>query len=428
MMPASEKKPESGQTFDTELLARALRGVGALLVVASASTFMLQRWQAGNDLWRYAMLGGHSLLLLLVAHLSGHKLRESRSARSLLALFLATVPVVFAVLGGLLYSQFQLEALPPLPHHAIWTAPSRASALLAFAVSLLVLAPLSLIAFVALARKEAKLLCATFLGGNLLMLLPLREPAWALLLAAVSLFASLWLELSRFAVATRLDTLEGRLARAMPFVAPLIMVGRVFHLYEFSSSTVGGCLLIAAVFCWSLAPRLEPRWREGCAWLCAGSALGGWACCWVSVAAGAHASAWLLGLGVPSALLLIAAAFRAERTRELLGWLATLCAISTTALASLLDPCTLAALASVVVGLAVASWGVVERAWPRALLGAALGLFGLGLALWLAVWDEGALRWASLSGLGLALIVGAAQLERRRARKPVTASVAESAG
>src|SRR3954469_19518367 len=117
--------------FDPDALTRALRIAGAALVVASASTFMLQHWQVGNDLLRYAMLVGQSLLLAAAAYFVGLTLREGRSARTFLALVLATMPVSFAVLGGLVYSRFHLETVATLPSYATWIAPNPESAIFA---------------------------------------------------------------------------------------------------------------------------------------------------------------------------------------------------------------------------------------------------------------------------------------------------------
>ena len=108
------------RSFDLDALTRALRIAGAALVVASASTFMLQHWGAGNDLIRYAMLVGQALLLAAAAYFVGLTLREGRSARTFLALVLATIPVSFAVLGGLVYSQFHVEGMAVLPSYATW--------------------------------------------------------------------------------------------------------------------------------------------------------------------------------------------------------------------------------------------------------------------------------------------------------------------
>ena len=84
-------KPAS---FDPDAMTRALRIAGATLVVASASTFMMQHWQSGNDLGRYAMLVGQSLLLAAAAYFVGLTLREGRSARTFLALVLGFFPFI----------------------------------------------------------------------------------------------------------------------------------------------------------------------------------------------------------------------------------------------------------------------------------------------------------------------------------------------
>ena len=88
--PAAPLSPAT-RGFDPDALTRALRIAGAALVVASASTFMLQHWQGGNDLIRYAMLVGQSLLLAAAAYFVGLSMQEGRSARTFLALVLATM-------------------------------------------------------------------------------------------------------------------------------------------------------------------------------------------------------------------------------------------------------------------------------------------------------------------------------------------------
>src|SRR6187431_2576226 len=252
-----EQAPVPAMTgFDPVAFARALRIAGAVLVVAAASTFMLQNWQVGNDLGRYAMLVGQSLLLTVAAYFVGLSVREGRSARTFLALVLATIPVSFAVLGGLVYSRFHLDELAPLPHYASWIAPSRGSALLAVLGTLSLLVPLSLVSFTALARKQAKALTLAFCAANLLVLVPVRQPEVVAALAGVALLGLLHLELTRFAAAAQLDTLEGKLARVMPFAPPLIMLGRVFHLYHGGPAFVGGVLLIAAAGLWLLLSRM----------------------------------------------------------------------------------------------------------------------------------------------------------------------------
>jgi hypothetical protein len=90
-----------------------------------------------------------------------------------------------------------------------------------------VLVPLALVAFVALARGHARTLTLAFVAANLLVLVPVRTPVLAVAMAGVALLALLKLEIVKFSRSTELDTLEGELARAMPFFRASVL-GVVF--------------------------------------------------------------------------------------------------------------------------------------------------------------------------------------------------------
>jgi hypothetical protein len=407
------------RSFDPDALTRALRIAGAALVVASASTFMLQHWGGGNDLTRYAMLVGQSLLLAAAAYFVGLTLREGRSARTFLALVLATIPVSFAVLGGLVYSQFHLESVAQLPSYATWVAPSRLSALLAVAGSLLVFLPLGIVSFVALARKAARSLTLAFFAANLLLIAPVREPRIIVLLAGLLLVGLLRLELKRFSGSAQLDTVEGKLARVMPFVPPLIMLGRVFHLYHASTTFIGGLCLIAAAALWLVLGRATVSLqRDAGAWTTASLGILGWGLCWLELTEQLHSSraAGVLLWGLPAALLLTVAGQRAVQARRSLLGIATATALGTTLVATAVDFNGMAAVGCIIVGVAVAVWGASMRALFRTAAGSAVALFGLVIEVWLATHADNVLRWASLSVVGVLLIVGSAYVERNRGR------------
>jgi hypothetical protein len=404
--------------FDPEAFTRALRIAGAALVVAAASTFMLQNWHVGNDLMRYAMLVGQSLLLAAAAYFVGLTVREGRSARTFLALVLATIPISFAVLGGLVYSRFHWGEMPVLPHYASWVAPSRASALMAVVGTLLLLVPLSLVSFTALARKEARTLTLAFCAANLLVLVPLRQPELVALLAGGALLGLLHLELTRFASAAQLDTLEGKLARVMPFAPPLIMLGRVFHLYHVGPAFIGGVLLISAAALWLVLSRTTSSWRRDTgAWIASALGVLGWGLCWSELARHLPSvGVSILLFGLPSASLLFLAAMRAAASRSALLGLGTIVALMTALSASALDRGTAAAFCCIVLGVAVAVWGAAMRARLRIVAGSLVALWGIGLQVWLAVHADNLLRWVSLTAVGVLLIVGSAYIERNRGR------------
>lgn len=416
---AKPQAADAARAFDPDALTRALRIAGAALVVASASTFMLQHWGGGNDLLRYAMLAGQALLLAAAAYFVGLTLREGRSARTFLALVLATMPVSFAVLGGLVYSQFHLEAVAALPSYATWVAPSRPAAILAVVATLAVFVPLMVVSFVALARREAKALTLAFLAANLLIIVPVRQPLCIVILAGAGLVALLRLELTRFAERAQLDTLEGKLARVMPFAPPLIMLGRVFHLYQVRATFVGGLFLTGAAALWLLLGKARStRQRDIGAWVSALLGATGWGLCWLEVCEQMHAgaAASVLLWGLPAALLLSVASKRAVKARGSLLGVATAVALGTTVVAAVIDWSSIAAVGCIAIGVAVAVWGAATRALLRTIAGSLVAMSGLLLQVWLATHTDNVLRWVGLSIVGVLLIVGSAYVERNRAR------------
>jgi hypothetical protein len=412
------RKPKPTRAFDADALTRALRIAGAALVVAAASSFMLQNWQIGNDLTRYAMLVGQSLLLAAAAYFVGMSLREGRSARTFLALVLATMPISFAVLGGLVYSQFHLEDVATLPGYATWVAPDRLSAVLAVAATLIVLVPLAIVSFVALARKEARALTVAFFAANLLVLVPVRRPLAIVLLAGAALLTLLHLELTRFANSAQLDTPEGKLARAMPFTPPVVMLGRVLHLYHVDALFMGGVLLIGASGLWLLLARTAVPWkRDAGACLAAGFAATGWAMCFTELSRDVEAaSAAVLVLGLPLSVIFALAAKRAMGSQRFLVVLASLTGLLTALVACAVDLNGIAAFGCIAVGVAVAVWGASMRALFRTASGSLVALYGLAVQVWLATHADSILRWVSLSVLGVLLIIGSAYVERNRSR------------
>jgi hypothetical protein len=412
-----ESAPEQNKpSVDADALTRALRVAGAVLVVASASTFMLQHWESsGNDLARYGMLVGQSLLLVLAAYFVGLTVRDGKGARTFLALLLATMPVSFAVLGGLVYSQFHVEPLASLPHYASWIAPTKASALLAVLGTLVVLVPLGAVAFLVLARRHARSLGVAFFTSNIALLLPVREPSVIAGLLAVTVLGLLLVDGRRVG---RLDTLEGWLARSAPFAAPLLMAGRVFHLYRPTTLYVGALFLIAACATWIITARSEqPKYRALGAWPSGVLSLLGWFLCWIELCRH-HGSNFvaLVSLGLPSAALLFMASTRARRSRSVLSGLAMGVLLLTAVLGPFYELSTLPVLICLLIGIAFAVAGAGTRSWPTMLLGGLVALFGLGAQVLFAVRADDLLRWGSLSAVGVALILGASYLERHKAR------------
>ena len=414
----NHESPNARPPIDEAAFTRVLRVSGAVLLVASASTFMLQRWGEGNDLARYALLVGHSVLLALAAYFCGLKVNESRGARTFLALILAIAPTTFAVLGGLVYSKFHLEELPALPNYARWVAPTAGSALLAVAGTFVVLGPLAAVAFTTLARRDARALTLAFVGANVLLLVPVRDPNVVVVLFGASVAALVELELRRFSHVAQLSTLEGRLARASLFGPPALLAARAVHLYHPSSLFVGGVLLTGAYALTAYAAKLtDGSARDGVTFGSTSLALLGWMFCYSEISLHVPRGAVEVVLfGLPSAFLVLVTSRHANRLRPLFTGLAVVIAVLTAVVAPIVELSVWSALACIVTGVGVLAWGAARRSLVATLGGALVGVVGVGLQVSLAVQANEFARWGSLLVGGIVLILGASLAERNKGR------------
>ena len=133
-VPAPDAQAPPSQRF--EGLSRLLRGVGALALLAAASSFLLQHWESGGDVWRYYALLAHTGLLGVLGFAWGLRAGDAKGARTFLALAAGLVPAHFSILGGLVYSQFSLDGpLAAVASYATWVAPDATTATLAVAAT-----------------------------------------------------------------------------------------------------------------------------------------------------------------------------------------------------------------------------------------------------------------------------------------------------
>jgi hypothetical protein len=143
------------QVFD---LPRMLRSIGAISLLAAISIFLLQGWESGNDVNRYLLLLGHTVGLAIIGFASGHWLGESKGARLLLIIALASVPANFAILGAFMYEQASLDAVNAVyPSVAHWKVNALSTAVMANVGGVLILAPVVWLGFMVLSRRSAAL-------------------------------------------------------------------------------------------------------------------------------------------------------------------------------------------------------------------------------------------------------------------------------
>jgi len=396
-------------------VGKLLRGVGAAILLAAASTFLLQHWEAGNDLARYGGLVGLTALLTAAGFFTGIRLGETKGARTFLSVAAAVVPAHFCILGGLVYSQFAWGALQSVPEYASWVAPSGASALLTAAGAQLLLVPTALIALLALARSRARALAAVFLGTNALLLIPSRDPQTVSALLGVMVIGLAVFEHRVLQRDRALQTFEGVLVRGLLWAAPVLMALRSVLHYDLSAGFgfVVAASLAGLTFGLSRVGRVDDRIRN----------LLEVAATVPAAAACAFGAVTLEAAGLPDAAILPSAVLPFAGVLTVLSLVtggraapwrmaATLVAMGGTALNLAVFESALAAficLAVSVVGLGV---GVAERRRGVALAGGAGALYALAhhvqAAIELYAWSS----WGSLAALGVMVILAASLLER----------------
>jgi len=246
--------PEQTRTTD---VPQILRYAGAIILLASAATFMVQQWSALNDLTRYASFLGLTILLTGAGFLSGFGLNDSKGARTFLGIVAAILPVHFLQLGALTFSAMPGNK-PTYPAYLHWEAPGALMAWLAVVVAMTVLVPVTAIAFRTLVRSVATSVGACYLLANAVLLLPVRE-AGVMGFLALAMMVGLAL-FDRYVLTGQiaLKTVEGKWVRIMLCVPFVALVARTCHLYPTDRMFVAALFACAAYVMFDLLPRWIP--------------------------------------------------------------------------------------------------------------------------------------------------------------------------
>ena len=228
-------------------LSEALRILGAMIIVASMSVFMLQGWQQGNDIQRYLMLLAQTGLLTAGGFVLSHGLKETKGARIFFGLALISIPANFTILSALLYSIRQWDGgLSSYPEFATWQAVDPSAAAFTLLGALAALTPIAMFCFAIMARRSAIQLSLHFLLINALLLIPIRSSA---AIGVVALAGTIY-ALSAIGRLTKSDkalsTPEGRFALTILFIPIGIILFRSLYFYEADSLLIG--MLMTAIY------------------------------------------------------------------------------------------------------------------------------------------------------------------------------------
>ncbi len=399
-------------------VSRALRIVGTLIFISAAATFLLQRWGVADDIERYLSLLGMTALLPAAGLLCGLGFREGKSARTLLGALITILPVHFAVLGGLVYSQFAWDASAAMaPAYALWQGSSTFSVILTVSGATVVLAVLTWFAHATFVRVRARQMTLAALALNALLLIPLRTPWVAAAIAGLAAVAVVSLDSRWLRAHPELRTPEGRWARGLLYVPSALIVARAINLYPVDAAFFALTLLGAGAVAvaWSFRGTSKSVVDTTIAILafCA-------AAFFEAIALGDHLSLWvaITTAGLSTSGILLGVAYAIPKARSFAIPSAIVLALVATLLAGWLGESTVACAIGLAVGIAAAAYGYLSQR-SLVMLTGVVQVGGSAVVLWQsAVSDYGIGTWGGLALVGVLTVVATSFLERwSRARK-----------
>ena len=367
------------------------------------------------------LLLGHTVALTAIGFASGRLLGESKGARLLLIIALASVPANFAILGAFVFSQAGMDMLHVVyPSAAHWKVDSLSTAIIANIGGTLILAPVAWLGFMVLSRKSALRLTALFMVTNVALLIPVRAPEYiALLLFGLTMLVAKQSYKSA-TTDTALRTPEGIIARLLLYVPLGVILGRNIWLYASDGFMFAVLSLIVFIMFRQVSIQLsrESQLRK---LLEIGSLVPalsfGFGVCMVALAVLPYPVVWLLPLfAVSVTALMLELSTRVVKGALLYRRLAA--ALLSVAVVSNLVLFSSVATAAVclLVGLVVLVYGYMVEQRIVFALGTATLLAGLIYQMQFAIdmFDLGS--WGSLAALGVAAILVGSTIERHGAK------------
>ncbi|MGA6826866.1 hypothetical protein ACO9S2_04535 [Nitrospira sp. NS4] len=239
--------------MDIQKLGQLLRWMGSLLLLGASASFMLEGWQNFGSQLRYYLFLGYLLSLAGLGILLSSRVKEDKSARTLLALAVAGIAAQYSQLGAMIHSMVSADN-GALPGSLLYDAAGWGQIALNGAATVLLLGPIALIGFSALNRPQARLLTGVYLLACSSLLIPVRHglPATLVLIAVATL--TLWID-SRFVTGTTVGgTGEGIIGRLLLLLPSGILAARTAF-YPQSDLFIGMTSLLVGALFFEMLPR-----------------------------------------------------------------------------------------------------------------------------------------------------------------------------
>ena len=409
---STEHNNESGncRASQTAKVTTFLRWSGAIIIILSAISFLIQGHADLLPAYRYWVAMGFILLLTSCGLVCAYVFNETKGTRIFFGLAMVFLPVQISQISAMFYSYFHGAAEQLHPAIAWWQFADVSPALmfLNLLVTGVLSIPLVYAGFSILARKHRRQLAAAFFVTCFSLLLPVRDPY----LIPVIL-AALFFYLRRMNIQAGKDTVmklsEGLAARTIIWIPVLIMIGRSF-LYPVSFLLPVVLLAYAAL--WLIH---DVKQATNSPVLILLSELGGviatlvtWFCIAVQVADSVPVSVLLL----PVSLILFLVSEKVDYFAKLYRAIAALMA---TTICLAMEPGTwlYIPLINIGVGVLLAVAGIQYREKIPTLSGLVCFVAGILSYVHFALYVYQASPWLSSIGLGLCVLLLASYIENK---------------
>lgn len=251
--PAPERSEEQLTLERASRLPGIMRKLGVVILLTSAVVFAGQGVVGLNGFARYMSFLGFTAALTAIGVFCGIRLREDKGARTLFGVSASFLPAHFAALGSFLIAAIY-GVTPGLPEMFTVNPVPNSWLLGMFALALPILVGTAYAGFSALARTEAKLLTALFLGANALLLLPTRDGGILGAGAMIAVIAISLIDLKVLSKSAIFHTTDGTIVRAIAYSPVAVLIGRQFVLYPIGEIFVSAIFATVAGLFFSIFP------------------------------------------------------------------------------------------------------------------------------------------------------------------------------
>ncbi len=393
-------------------LSAFLRLVGSLIVIAAAVCFAAQKWQ---DMEAWQMCSTFLIFTVIVAFMGGACrlwFKDSKGAGALFAVAAAMVPVHFTQLGGFIMNTFGSTnnlIISNTPKAFHWAADSSYVTILLTIAGVTVLAPVVYNAFKHLVAEHASAATSLYIITNATLLVPFRS-AWFVMPTTLALIVTLFVCDRQMFKGCSFKDVNSLIVRLMLVSAPVLLMGRMYLIYEHTPFMVGLSLLMCAITIFIATNNLCDNVPIAVAIQAASTimAIIGWL--FIATEAISHE---LLFLGLPVALILFSAGVFAKIRIEVTDIVANIIVILSIIADLTVDATCFTATLSIVFAVILFCKSYLKAEGHNVIISILMLALGLCVNFSLAFEGNSLMPWIVLSIVGIAIVASASLFEKK---------------